>query len=420
MSRGPVRDSVFSAKAGSRLDRGTIGFAVLRIDQYLLLGMIRPFAAILAVLVALFGGFSLAGILADAVSGLLPVGVIAALAALKVLIALDVLIPISLFVAVIMAFARLQGDSEMTVMLALGMSPARLARPVLALALTLAVGVAMLSLIVRPLAYAQSHAITQRASVMLNVNAMQAGTFYSSDDSGQVIFLGGRAGRHAPAQGVFVARKIDGEIQVIYANDAEPATQDAGGHRVVHLSQAHIYDLDPLHPENDKMVQAAGMDVDPDSAAEVALGYNPIAVGSLRLAGSHRARDIAELQWRLSTGISTLLLALLGFVMSRGKPRQNRYAGFGPAILAYSGYYLLCTTARTWVEHGEVGPIPGLWWAPAGLALVLALLWFMPLWRRLGRRIAGGLDRFPPPGPRTVALHPAPLLPRAAERHDAA
>jgi lipopolysaccharide export system permease protein len=353
----------------------------LNIDQYLLRGAILPFAAILGVLVALFAGFSVAGILADAVSSLLPIGVIAALAALKVLISLDVLIPISLFIAVVMAFGRLQADSELTAMLALGMSPFRLVRPILVLALLLASCVATLSLFIRPLAYAESHVISRRASVMLNVNAMQAGTFYASNDGSQVIFLGGKEG-HAAAQGVFVARNIDGHVEVIHAQDALPAMIDASGQRVVHLDGAKTYRFDLNDPSNDQIVAAAGMNVNPDGALPSPPGYSPVAASSVYLAASPRDADIAELQWRFSTGISTLLLALLGFTISRGKPRQNRFARFGPAIFAYSVYYLFCTLARTWVQHGQVGRFPGLWWAPAGLALVLVITWYMPALRR--------------------------------------
>jgi lipopolysaccharide export system permease protein len=332
------------------------------------------------VLVALFAGYSLSGILADAVAGLLPIGVIAALAGLKLLIALEVLTPISLFVAVVVAFGRLQEDGELTMMLALGMSPVRLARPVIVLALTLALSVSCLSLFARPWAYAESHAITQRASNMLNLNAMKAGTFYASRDGGQVIFLASRADPHGPAQGVFVARrKDDGKVEAIYAGSALPAVTGPGGQRRVYLSDAHIYDLDTQNPANDRMVEAAGVSVNPDGPPPGVPGYSPVAARTLRLAASRYPADIAELQWRLSTGLSTLLLALLGMSLSWGRPRQSRYTKFGPAILAYSSYYLLCTVARTWVEHGQVGPFPGLWWAPAGLALTLVAIWIMRL-----------------------------------------
>ncbi len=352
----------------------------MSIDRYLLRTVLRPFAMILVVLVALFAGYSLSGILADAVSGLLPIGVIAALACLKLLIALEVLTPIALFIAVVVAFGRLQEDGELTIMLAVGMSPPRLGRPIIVLALMLAMSVSCLSLFGRPWAYAESHAITQRASMMLNLNAMEAGTFYASHDGGQVIFLGGRADPHGPAQDVFVARrKTNGQIEVIYARGAQPAVANASGQRTVYLSGAHMYELDTQNPANDHVVEAAGVSANPDGSPPGPPGYSPVAATTLHLLASTRPADIAELQWRLSTGLSTLLLALLGMSLSWGQPRQNRYAKFGPAILAYSTYYLLCTVARTWVEHGRVGSFPGLWWAPAALLLALVAIWIARL-----------------------------------------
>ncbi len=354
----------------------------MSIDRYLIREVSKPFAAILGILVALFAGYSLAGILSDAVNGLLPIGTIAKLAALKVLISLEVLIPISLYIAVVLAFGRLYADSEYTAMSALGMTPRQLGRPVLILAACLAFTVSCLSLVIRPWAYATSHAITQRASAMLNVNAMEAGTFYVGQDDRQVIFLTSRAGPGSPARDVFVERKLNGHTEVIFAKLGMPLPTQPGGQREVYLTDAHIYKLTPQNSQNDQILNVQGIALDPNGPPAGAPGYSPVAASTAHLAGSNAPRDIAELQWRLSTGISTLLLGLLGIPLSRGRPRQNKYAKFGPAILIYSGYYLLCTSARTWVEHGEVGRIPGLWWAPCLLALFLLAAIYEPALRR--------------------------------------
>ena len=354
----------------------------MSIDHYLIREISKPFAAILGILVALFAGYSFAGILSDAVNGLLPIGTIVQLAALKVLISLEVLIPISLYIAVVLAFGRLYADSEYTAMSALGMAPPRLGRPVLILATGLAVMVSCLSLVVRPWAYATSHAITQRAAAMLNVNAMEAGTFYVGQDDRQVIFLTSRAGPDSPARNVFVVRQLNGHTEVIFAKRGMALPAQPGGQRQVHLTDAHIYQLYAQNSRNDQLLNAQGIALDPNSAPGSAPGYSPVAASTAHLLGSSAPRDVAELQWRLSTGISTLLLGLLGMPLSRGRPRQNKYTKFGPAILIYSGYYLLCTSARTWVEHGEVSRIPGLWWAPCLLALFLLAAIYEPALRR--------------------------------------
>ncbi len=404
---GPVRPAILDYA-------GESWFGALKTDKYLIREITRPFAAILGILALLFAGYSLAGILSDAVNGLLPMRAITALTLLKLLISLDVLIPISLFIAVLAAFGRLQADSEITAMLALGIGPRQLLRPVLGLALGLSICVAGLSLFARPWAYTASHNISRRAAVMLNVNAMEAGTFYGSPDGMRVIFLGNRAGPHAQAQNVFVARRNGDHIEVIYAQDAAPATAGADGRRSVHLTNAHVYEFDRDTPANDQSLEAAGLNVDPDGTNPGAASYSPVAASTAHLMASKDPADIAERQWRFSTGLSTLLLAVLGAILSRGRPRQGRYAKFGPAILAYSAYYLLCTTARTWVQHGDVGRFPGLWWAPALLAVSIALIWYAPALRRAFRT--------PPKGPTpTPRARPAPKLKlHPAGSHDAA
>ena len=84
---------------------------------------------------------------------------------------------------------------------------------------------------------------------------------------------------------------------------------------------------------------------------------------------ANSAPDVAELQWRLSTSCSTLLLGMLGVPLSRARPRQHRNTKVGIAILVYAGYYLFYESARTWVQNGVIPAFPGLWGAPALLAL---------------------------------------------------
>jgi lipopolysaccharide export system permease protein len=98
------------------------------------------------------------------------------------------------------------------------------------------------------------------------------------------------------------------------------------------------------------------------------------------------APDIAEFQWRESTPVTTLLLGMLGVPLSRAHPRRHRNTKVGIALLIYAAYYLLYESARTWVQIGVLPPIPGLWIAPASLALVLIVALQGP---QLGQRWRG-------------------------------
>ena len=345
----------------------------LIISRYLIWQIGKPLIVILGTLIALFGGFSIADALTDAVNELVPVAMIAAMIALKLLISLDVLIPISLYLAVVMSFARLYGDQEFPAMFAMGVAPARVTGTVLALAGCLAVMVAGLSLMVRPWAYRETHALSRRAAMMLNVDAMQPGTFYVADHGRRVIFLAHRSGP-AEARHVFVLIRHSDRLTVISARKA-----DAGGSADVSLRHAHVYEIG-RGALPDRILGAGTIRLDPNGAKTAPPFNSPVAASTARLVRSSRPADVAELQWRLSTGVSTLLLGMLGIPLSRAVPRQagrraapgrGKYARFGTAILVYSVYYLLCSAARSLVQTGTMRAVPGLWWVPGLLALCL-------------------------------------------------
>jgi lipopolysaccharide export system permease protein len=363
-----------------RIADGAEGCDAVTFAVYLIREIGRTMAVMLGVLIALFASYSASGFLADAVNGLMPANIIAELIALKVIISLEVLIPVSLYISVVLAFGRLYSDSEITAMFALGVTPRRVMGIALTMAGSLAVLIAVLSLAVRPWAYQKSHELTKVAETRLDVDYMEAGTFYVGDHGNRVIFVEHRPGPKAPAQDVFVRTMHEDHPRIIYARDAHQpprsATEDGTD---VYLNDAHVYDLLADGTPDDTAMTAQQVIVPTGNNSVRPPAYSAVAASTATLAASHDPADVAELQWRFSTPLSTLLLGLLGVPLSRAKPRQSRYAKMGTAILIYSGYYLLCTAARTWVQHGQVGSFPGIWWAPALLALVLAAAVAMPL-----------------------------------------
>lgn len=145
----------------------------------------------------------------------------------------------------------------------------------------------------------------------------------------------------------------------------------ATGGPTVYLRNANIYDIGRQKGQRDRAINVQGFIVNPNTQGDMSPKYSAVAASTAGLAGSNAPADIAELQWRLSTAVSTLLLAMLGVPLSRAQPRQGKYAKIGTAILIYSAYYLLCTSARTWVQDSVVPAFPGIWWVPALLGVVV-------------------------------------------------
>ena len=351
------------------------------ISRYLLREIVGPFAVVLGVLCVLLMSYAAAGFLSDAVSGLLPTNMIVQVIGLKTLISLEMLIPIALYLSVVMALGRMYVDSEITALFALGWTRAKLMRIVFGLSLCAAVIVAGVSLVVRPWAYRRSHELASVAAASLNTDNMQAGTFYVGDKGERTIYIERREGPAAPARGVFVQLRLrEGGTRTIYARSIEQMPPVGEG-SLMRLSGAHVYDLglngsasDVVLNANDLVLHLASPSIDPPN-------YSAVAASTAHLRSSDSAPDVAEFQWRESTSLTTLLLGMLGVPLSRANPRQHRNAKVGIAILIYAGYYLLYESARTWVQTGVIPPFPGLWIAPALLALVLV---FALLEARLG------------------------------------
>lgn len=359
------------------------------INRYLIREIGKPLLAVLSVLVVIFASYSAAEYLSDAVNGLLPNSAIAKLIALRTLIALEVLIPISLYISVIVSLGRLYSESEMAALYALGIGPGRVFGAVLTLSAVLAAGVACLSLYARPWAYEASHQIVARADADVNINDMEAGTFYESPKGNRVIYIGRREGPEKPMGDVFVQFERDHRTQIIHARQAYQVPGSKGAGRTITFIDAHVYGISRTADDHDRITHVKEMVLHLKPPQVTPPPYAPVAASSAVLSASHAPGDVSEFQWRLSTPLTTLLLGMLGVPLSRVKPRQGKYAKMGIAILVYSGYYLLGTSARTWVQKGVIGAFPGIWWVPALLAVILVIALAEPRFGfRGGRRPA--------------------------------
>lgn len=364
--------------------------APLLLERYLITAIGKPLVAILSVCAALFASYGAADLMSDAAAGLLASGLIARMLVLRVLIALEVLIPVALYLSIVLAFGALYESSEFMAIWALRVTPRMVLRAVLVPAGLCALIVSGLSLGVRPWAYQNLHRLAYRSTLSLNTDALRGGTFYVTHHGDRVVHLESRASGRGPAQHVFVMKKLgDGAyLRVVSARIGyafrEQAAGPSHGDVIVRLQHTHVYDI-ALKPGLSDRIMTSGSDTeDATERATQTPALNAAATPTGSLMGSARPEDVSELQWRLSTGLSTLLLAVLGMTLARGAPRQQRrYARLGIALGAYFAYYLAITAIRTWVQHGLIGRWPGVWAAPALLALVVAFLFPRVL---LGRR----------------------------------
>ena len=345
------------------------------VDRYIARQITSPMLLIIGLLVALFVTYSLTRFLTDAATGLLNLAEVSKVTGYRGAIALEVLIPISLYIAIVMGLGRLYSDYEMDALRSAGVSRARLLRPIVMLAVAVAAIVWVASLVIRPWAYSSIYQLEAQAEASDELSRIKAGQFYHYDDQDRTVYVRSRGRKSDELVGVFVRTRTGDAVEVIASAKGMVREFVTPTEHELRLLNARI-----LRAERDDfnlLGEFAEFRLSIPAAVVTPPPYKSKSASSVELSGSDNADDRAEFQWRLSTGLSALLLALLAVPLSHSLPRQGRYAKVMIAVGIYAAYYILMGVGRTWVEQGTQ---PTLLWVPA-LLFVVVIIAYAP-WRR--------------------------------------
>ncbi|TXI20710.1 MAG: LptF/LptG family permease, partial [Nitrosomonas sp.] len=173
-------------------------------------------------------------------------------------------------------------------------------------------------------------------------------------------------------------RKPDGS-EIVFAKQAsqiKPTAEEPRPH--IQLSDGIVYKLSGTASIDD-VIQFENMTYFYDN--DFALNYRRKSAATRTLWESDQLRDIAELQWRISRPLATILLALIAMTFIRIAPRQDKTdRTYLVAALVFAAYYNLAGLAKNWVEQGTIGTVPGVWWLE--LIMLSTLIVYAVLARR--------------------------------------
>ena len=329
----------------------------------------RLVMVILGFLIFIFAIYSAQRYLTEAANGTLALKAVGAIVFYKVVIALEMLLPVGLYVATAMALGQLYSNSEITALFAAGISPLRICKAVLMLAIPLALLVTALSMVGRPWAWAQIDLLRQDAQSTLDVGHLQAQKF-NLDDNGSMI-LAQQVDRNVNhLSDTLIYRSTVDVTRVLRAHSASVAWHS--GMPVVTLRAGSAYSLDHLGMnDNQHIYQRLLLYPKPAKPDEDARSKS-LSVRQLR--ASSAPTDVAELQWRESRGITTLLMALMAVSLSRLKPRQGRFATLLPLALVFTLIFFGGNVCRTLVAAGTLPALPGVWLFSLLMLLAVAAL----------------------------------------------
>lgn len=359
------------------------------VDRYLLKEAASAWMAVTGILLVIILAHRFSRFLGEAASGNLPGFAVFELLGYASIGFLSILTPVGLFLGLLTAFGRLYRDSEMAAMFACGIGPKQLYRPVLLLGVIAALLVGSLSLFAAP--WAASEALKSRriAEKEAEIGVFESGRFKTSSDGNVAFYAEEVDSATGELSEVFVSSRDRTEDNVtIRASKGRQELQPKTGQRFLILEDGRRYDGEPGEADYRVMeFKEHGIEIrrdDPDLSTVKRDG-----VSTIELLGSDDPRDIAELQWRISTPLLALILAFISVPLAKTRPREGRYGKVVLGVLMYVVYSNFLGVTQVWLERGILPAWAGLWIVHAlALAVGSAMLAVMTGWRPFKK--AGG------------------------------
>ncbi len=352
------------------------------LDRYIFREIAVTWLGVTMVLLMILLTNQFARVLGDVAKGKLPKNAAFDVIGLSAAQYLTILVPIGLFLAVMLALGRLYRDSEMPAMMACRVGPSGIYRPLMWLLVPLALGVAWLSIVGTPRALTEITQISAEARREADLASIEPGRFTVIGPDRAVVY-GERVSPDGVMENVFMERRVSGDVvQVVVAKRGEQVESDDPNTRILVLHEGRRYEGVPGTPSF-RVVEFVEHGIPYQLPSLRASNPKPRAIPFTSLRTSSDLEHIAEMQWRLSVPIATVLLALLAVPLARSRPREGRYGRIAIGMLVFIIYLNLLSASKAWTEDGIISPALGLWWVHGCVVLfTLTLIGLQNGWLR--------------------------------------
>lgn len=322
--------------------------------------------------------------LGDAAAGKIPASYVFRMLWLKVLSMQTEVLPVVLFLAVILAFSRLNQDNELAVIATAGIGKRDQMRMVLRFSLAFCTLVALCAFVAGPWAKLNIGKLKLQAWQEVNISGLTPGKFKELNKGESVVYIEALTPEKR-MENMFLQIQEKGKNSVLKSDSAYFHIDDKSGHRFIVFENGRRYQgqagmLDYRITDYEKYSALIELKDETDAI----LAPESATTGQLLLSGL--PGDQAELQWRISSLLICVLLALLGVLLNQYPFGQKPFALLLLGILIYFIYNNLLSISRTLVERGHLPPWIGLWWVHLLLLVTIVAIYRFPeLMQRLRR-----------------------------------
>ena len=350
-----------------------MSFGITIIDRYIVREVVTTWLAVIFVLMIVVTSVEIVQFMKWFLRGDLTTNTVLPLFINSQLKVIVLLIPVSLFLGVLLALSRLHMDSEMTAMMSGGIGPKQWFRSMLMVTLPISLIVLLMMLYMRPWVALQRAEINAEIRNVSIISTFAPGRFNRSPDGEAVIFMEDISKDGKTMSNIFQRFNRDGSTHVDLAKTARNVKHDNGldymlfenGHHYVVTegeSEYQIIDYD----EYGVLVPAP---------KDRSYPLRVQALTTKELWNSDDPAHKAELDWRISLPVATLIIVMMALPLSQTTPRGGRYSKLALGILLYLVYSNLLGVGMAWISKGIVPYWIGTSWVHVlgGITLYILL-----------------------------------------------
>ncbi len=331
------------------------------IFRYLSSEVFKSSLATMLVLFIILMSNTFSGVLEDIALGEVPEKALMPLLLRQATSLIVLLIPFGFFLGVVLAFGRLYKDYEMPVLNSCGLGYRQMLQPIMVLMLPF-FAVALyfsLSLSAASQRYAQS--TVDSFEQKDEFEQIVAGRFNVSDNGSHVFYMESMSKDRSQLKNVIINQSNADMFSFGIAESGVQVKDNITGDLFLELRNGVRYEGFPGAADF-KVIEYEANGILIDIQPKTKNKKNKVTEKPfLELLGSDTKKDKIELQWRLATPFSLLILGLIAVPLSYVAPRNGRYGKMGVAILVYILYNNALGTMLVWIEKDIVAVEYGFW-----------------------------------------------------------
>jgi lipopolysaccharide export system permease protein len=217
----------------------------------------------------------------------------------------------------------------------------------------------MLLLFVKPLISHQRALIAAEIQSQAEVDTLLVGQFNRASNNNAVLFLGSEAEKRRQISNVFFQQHREDASHVDLARTISSYYNDDGQRYMMMHGGTH-YVGNPGEA-NFKIIKYKDYGIHIDRK-QVKAHFSEESKSVSELWSSSSPADQAELQWRITIPLATIIVAFMALPLSHTDPRSGRYSKLALALILYLVYSNLLGVGNTWILQEKVPVWIGTWW----------------------------------------------------------